>query len=154
MMNIFDAAEAQALIARIEALTPETAPLWGKMSVGQMLAHCSRPFDTIFDPQYTKDHPRPNALVRGLLRLFLKPIVVGPKPFKRNMPTAPEFIVSDARDVAAEQERLVGYVQRVQDMGAEAFEGKESHSFGPLAAPEWSMLFYKHTDHHLKQFGV
>lgn len=27
--------------ARIEALTPDTAPLWGKMSAAQMMAHCA-----------------------------------------------------------------------------------------------------------------
>ena len=34
------------------------------------------------------------------------------------------------------------------------FDGKESHSFGPLNKTEWNNMFYKHADHHLTQFGV
>jgi hypothetical protein len=39
-------------------------------------------------------------------------------------------------------------------MGADAFEGKESNSFGKLTASEWNIMMYKHLDHHLTQFGV
>lgn len=124
------------------------------MTVDQMLAHCNVPFDTVYDPEYTRENPRPNALVRKLLRLVAKPIVVGEKPYKRNMRTAPSFIIEGERDFEAERDRLVAYVKRVQADGEAAFDAKESHSFGPLTAREWSTLFYKHTDHHLQQFGV
>ncbi len=154
MPDLFDSEVAGKLIARIDALTPDSTPLWGKMNVGQMLAHCSVPFQTVYDPEYIKAHPRPNKLVRMLMRLFVKGIVTGPKPYKRNMRTAPEFIISDDRDFAAEQTQLREFVRRAQQEGAAAFEGRESHSFGPLTAGEWSTLFYKHTDHHLTQFGV
>ena len=54
----------------------------------------------------------------------------------------------------AERERLVAYLRRTRELGADHFDGKESHSFGPLTRTEWSNLFYKHLDHHLTQFGV
>ena len=152
--NLFDADVANRMVARIQALTPETRPQWGKMNVGQMLAHCSVPFESIYDPDYAKEHPKPNVLMRTLLRFLVKPLVVGDKPYKRSMRTAPEFVITDARDFAAEQERLIGFIQRAQAEGEAVFEGRESHSFGPLTAREWSTLFHKHTDHHLTQFGV
>ena len=154
MKNIFDQDTAADLSARIQRLSPDSERLWGKMTVGQMLAHCSVPFETVYDPEYTEANPRPNAFVRAILRLVAKPIVVGEKPYKRNMRTAPSFIVEDERDLEAERERLVAFVKRTQADGEAAFEGRESHSFGPLTAREWSTLFYKHTDHHLQQFGV
>lgn len=154
MKSIFDPTGAEELVTRVEQLTPDTEPAWGTMTVDQMLAHCCRPFDTIFDPAYAEKHPKPNPLVRGLLRLFIKPILVGPKPYKHNMRTAPEFIIADRREFASEQSRLIEYVNRVHAAGEDEFEGKVSHSFGPLTAGEWSMLLYKHTDHHLAQFGV
>ena len=154
ILNIFDSEGASALISRIEQLTSESQPLWGKMNVSQMLAHCSRPFDTVFDPGYAQKYPRPNALMRFVIRLMVKPIVVGSKPYKKNIRTAPEFIIDDERDFETEKNRLVAYIQQTQKAGEATFEGKESHSFGSLTAKEWNMLFYKHTDHHLAQFGV
>ena len=154
MEDIFDRAVADDLIARIRRLTPDSQRLWGSMTVDQTLAHCNVPFDTLYDPAYTETTPRPNALVRTVLRLVAKPVVVGPRPYKRNMRTAPSFVIEGPRDFEAERDKLVAYVDRVQREGAAAFDGRESHSFGPLTAPEWSTLFYKHTDHHLQQFGV
>ena len=42
----------------------------------------------------------------------------------------------------------------VADDGEQNFEGRKSHSFGPLTTAEWNVMFYKHLDHHLTQFGV
>ena len=37
--SVFNAADVAELIDRINKLTPQSTPLWGKMNVGQMLAH-------------------------------------------------------------------------------------------------------------------
>ena len=34
------------------------------------------------------------------------------------------------------------------------FEGKVSSSFGSMTSKEWSTQFYKHIDHHFRQFGA
>jgi hypothetical protein len=54
----------------------------------------------------------------------------------------------------AERRRLVAYLRRTRELGGGHFDGKESHSFGPLTRTEWNNLFYTHLDHHLTQFGV
>ncbi len=139
-----------ALTDRIDHLTAETRPQWGAMNATQMLAHCSVTYEMVFE----KKHPRPNALMRLVLKFAVKQTVVGDAPYKRNTRTAPAFIIRDERDFATEKQRLVVYLRRVQLLGATQFEGKESLSFGPLTAREWNVLFYKHLDHHLTQFGV
>jgi hypothetical protein len=154
MQNIFDRAVCDAHIARLNRLTADTAPQWGKMNAAQMLAHCSKPYEMVCDPSYARTHKRPPAVVRFLLRTFLKPIVVGPKPYARNSRTAPEFIVSDARDLTVERTRLIGYITQVQAWGRSHFDGKDNHSFGVMTADEWNSLFAKHLEHHLEQFGV
>jgi hypothetical protein len=45
-------------------------------------------------------------------------------------------------------------MNKTQNLGENHFDGKESHSFGKLLKGEWNNLFYKHLDHHLRQFGV
>ena len=150
MENIFDKKTSDKIIARIEKLRPDTAPVWGKMTVSQMLAHCCITFEFI----YEKNHPKPNKFKALMLNLFVKNIVVGEKPYKTNSRTAPEFIIADSRDFDNEKERLIAYIKKTQELGESYFNNKESHSFGVLTATEWNNMFYKHLDHHLHQFSV
>lgn len=149
--DVFDPAAVETLLRRIAALTPDSAPQWGSMSAAAMLAHVNVAYEMVYEPA---KHPRPNALLRFVIRLVAKQGVVGPKPYPRSSRTAPAFLIKGPRDFGAERARLEGFVQRVRDEGRAAFEGRESPSFGPLTADEWSVLFGKHLDHHLRQFGV
>lgn len=150
MKNVFDRSDAQAYIDRINKLEPTTQPKWGKMNVSQMLAHCSVSYDMALTDQY----PKAKGLKKFMLKLFVKSIVVGDKPYKKNSPTAAEFKVADERDFILEQKKLIDYVGQVQSLGGKHFDGMESTSFGKLTEKEWNNLFAKHLDHHLDQFGV
>jgi hypothetical protein len=85
MKNVFDPAVTAELIHRIEALTPESPSLWGKMSVDQMLAHCCVAYEMAF----TDKHPKANPVLRFLLKNFVKKGVVNDVPYKKNLPTTP-----------------------------------------------------------------
>ncbi len=150
MKNIFDTQVHEELIDRINQLSPESKPNWGKMSVDQMLAHCC----VAYEMAYTDKHPKPNGLVRFLLKTFVKKGVVNEKPYPKNSRTAPQFIISDKKDFDVEKSRLLSYLQKTFEYGPNYFDGKESISFGPMTVQEWNNQFYKHLDHHLTQFGV
>lgn len=150
MKNIFDTRVTAELISRVNQLKPESPALWGKMSVDQMLAHCSVAYEMAF----TNKHPKPNAVLRFLLKAFVKKGVVNEVPYKKNIQTAPVFIIKDRKNFEEEKSRLIRYLEHTLALGADHFEGKESLSFGPMTAKEWNNLFYKHLDHHLTQFGV
>jgi hypothetical protein len=49
---------------------------------------------------------------------------------------------------------LTEYINKTQQLGEGSFDNKVSHSFEALNKIEWNNMFYKHIDHHLKQFGV
>ena len=152
--DIFSRAAVDALKTRIQRLSPDTRPQWGRMNAAQMLAHASKPYDTLFDADYQRRHPPHTGLMRLLLKWLVKPLVVGSRPYKPNTRTAPSYVVADERDLVRERDKLFGYLDRVQAEGRAGFEGRLSYSFGPLTAAEWNVLFYKHLDHHLRQFGV
>ncbi len=152
--DVFTRNEVDMLKNRIQRLTPETRPHWGRMNAAQMLAHASKPYDTLYDAEYQRRYPPHTGLMRLLLKWLVKPLVVGPKPYQPNTRTAPSYVVADERDFMREREKLFGYIDRVASEGRPEFEGRLSHSFGPLKADEWNALFYKHLDHHLRQFGV
>lgn len=149
-MNIYAEDYTNEVIQRINNLTPETKPDWGKMSVDQMLAHLNVAYDMSFTEKYTK----PNAVAKFFLKLMVKKAVVGPKPYPKNGRTAPVFIITDERNFQEEKKKLIDYIEKVRDLGEAHFEGRDSHSFGALTSNEWNVLFGKHIEHHLKQFGV
>lgn len=150
MKNIFSTPVTEELISRVNSLSIDTKPQWGKMSVDQMLAHCNIAYEMTF----TDKHPKPNALIRFMLKTFVKKGVVNEKPYPKNGRTAPAFIIADARNFEDERARLIAFLQKCRDYGPNYFDGKESLSFGEMSTQEWNNLFYKHLDHHLTQFGV
>jgi hypothetical protein len=148
--NIFTKPVSDAIIQRINKLTAQTPQQWGKMSVSQMLAHCAVTYEMVYEDK----HPKPNAFVKFILKMMVKGKVVSETPYEHNGRTAPQFIVTEDKNFDAEKSRLIQFIQKTQQLGENAFDNKESHSFGVLTKTEWNNMFYKHLDHHLSQFGV
>jgi hypothetical protein len=147
--NIFTVQVADDVIERINKLTPQTSAGWGKMNVAQMLAHCCVTYEMVYEDK----HPKPGAFMKLILKMLVKNKVTSETPYKRNNPTAPAFLITGERDFNTEKTRLIAYIRKTQQLGESAFDGRESHSFGPLTLTEWNNMFYKHVDHHLTQFG-
>lgn len=150
LANIFEIEVSKSVIQRINSLTVNSQPKWGKMNVAQMLAHCNVTYELVYEDK----HPKPNFILRFILKTFVKKIVVSETRFKHNEKTAPAFIISNARDFGAEKDRLITHIQKTQQLGESHFDNKLSHSFGVLSTNEWNNMFYKHLNHHLTQFGV
>ena len=151
MEDVFNSKEAQNYIDRINKLSPETNRTWGTMTVDQMLAHCNVTYEMVYEPQ---KHKAPGGIAKFILKNFVKSKVVGEKSYSQNSPTAPQFKINGNQDFELEKKRLIGFIQKTQQLGREAFDGKESFSFGKLKAQEWNNMFAKHLNHHLEQFGV
>ncbi|WP_300670877.1 DUF1569 domain-containing protein [Soonwooa sp.] len=151
MRNIFDASDVDVYIKAINSLTPDTPAKWGKMSVDQMLAHCNVTYELVYEPQ---KHKKPSFLAKWMMKTFVKPKVTNELPYKQNLPTGPMFVIKDRKDFELEKKRLIGFLQKTQQLGAEAFNGKESGGFGILTSKEWNNMMAKHLDHHLAQFGA
>ena len=151
MQNIFDAKDVQQYIDRINSLTPEAQQKWGKMNAEQVLAHLNVAYSMVFEPE---KHKKPSFIAKFLLSNFVKPKLTNELPYKQNLPTSPAFIISDERNFEEEKKKLIGNIQRVQQLGRIAFEGKEHLNFGEINAQGWNNMFAKHLNHHLEQFGV
>ena len=152
MKNIFEKSVTEEIIARIENLTPETRANWGKMNVGQMLAHLSVTYEFVYTNKH--DSTKATGFKKFIMKALVKKMVCGEKPYPKNGRTAPQFLMTDEKVFADEKNRLIEFLNKAQQDGESYFDGKESHSFGNLTKSEWSTMFYKHADHHLGQFGV
>lgn len=149
-MNCFNKESVDQQIERINKLSSDTKAQWGTMDVAKMLAHCNVSYEMVYD----NIHKKPNAFLRTILKLAVKNKVVGDKPYPKNGQTAPQFIIKSDKDFEVEKTRLVNYINKTLSLGEKEFEGKESLSFGKLTSKEWNNLFFKHLDHHLRQFNV
>lgn len=147
--DVFDPAVTEALVARLEKLTPSSTPQWGRMDVAQMLAHCCLPYR-----QLAGEIGGGPWLLRFLAKHVFKQKVVGEVPYGPNIPSPKPFRVTDPRVFEPERDRLVACIRDWHGKGADAYEGRLHASFGVLTAREWSNLLYKHLDHHLRQFGA
>ena len=149
MKSLFQPADRESLLSRIASLQPDIARQWGKMNPAQMLCHCSRALETA-----TGDRPMKQKFIGKILAPFVRPSILGPKPFGKNAPTDPTFVVSDERDFNGERTRLTGLIERFVVRGPEA-AGSATHAFfGKLSGEQWGLLMHKHIDHHLRQFGL
>ena len=145
--NLFDPGVKQEIIVRIQKLTPESKALWGKMNVGQMLAHLQVPIGVADGTQKLK-----RTFFGRIVGPMVKQILYNDKPFKRNLPTDPSFVmVRSDKDFETEKQKLLVIVNNF----SEATIVNETHTFfGKLTREQWSKGTWKHLDHHLQQFGV
>ncbi len=149
MINLFDAATRASLLERLARLTDASSRQWGKMTPGQMCAHCAVALAAAND-----DEPRKQLLMGKLLAWTVRKKYIGDVPFPKSSPTDPTFIVRDACEVTPERARLVAEIDRFVERGPE-LAGRQKHAFfGRLTGPEWGVVMGKHLDHHLRQFGL
>lgn len=149
MKNLFDSSTHHEILDRIGLLRPELKPHWGVMTPAQMLAHCIEAFKVPLSPV---------KLPRMFLGYFLGPLLkhklYNDTPWKKNLPTAPQFKIRDDRHFETEKNALVQWINRFFHAGPEGISKHPHPMFGTFTPAQWGQAMYKHLDHHLTQFGV
>ena len=135
------------LVSRISSLAPDARPIWGKMSAPQMLAHLTGWMEMAKGDLVIK--PR---------RLFLrypviKHLLIYWLPFPKGVPTAPELIGRIPSEWSIESANLCNSIKTFEAMHPDG-AWPPHPAFGVLTPRTWGVLAYRHTDHHLTQFGV
>ena len=147
--SIYDKSDNDAFIARIHSLSKDSQPIWGKMTVEQMLSHCQAPIDVAFGDLQL----RSNFFMRLIGKMF-KNKILNSNEFKKNSPTPPDFIRKDAYDFESTKAELISKFSRFADLGHSSIKSNKHPFFGEMSYEEWDKLHSMHLDHHLKQFGV
>lgn len=147
MKSFFDDGVYEEISFRLNKLSGDSQPNWGKMSCAQMLNHCQKPLNTILEKE---DYGlKPNWLVN----LLFKKSMYSDKLWRKNMPTAPKFIIKENKDFETE---IAQMRQLLKELHSERNrEQWQPHpAFGKLTKDQWGKMQYKHLDHHFRQFGV
>lgn len=151
MESLFNTETHQAILNRINSLNESSQASWGKMNVGQMLKHCQLPLEIA-----TKKRQMTTKVgfLKGLIfKSIVKSHMYNDKPWKQNLQTPKEFIVTDAQVFANEKDNLVNLINEFADKKDSA--NWPTHPiFGDFTTEQRGKMQYKHLDHHLKQFGV
>ena len=150
MKDLFEPAAREEVKARLKGLRPDSERQWGTMSAPQAVEHCARSLEMALG-----ERRPPRVLIGRVLGRAIKPLALGnDAPMRRNSPTVPEIEVKDTRELEVERARLLALIDRFGAAGAAGCTTHPHSFFGRLTPEEWSVLMYKHLDHHLRQFGA
>jgi len=132
---------------RVRALTADTKPQWGKMTVDQMLHHVN----LVLMESLGEHRPKPN--VRGLPEALVRWVIIN-VPWGKGAPTRPDMLIPAGQryDFQQERARCLSMIDRFLALPMDA-SWPRSANFS-MTGPHWSQLQYKHLNHHLTQFGV
>lgn len=120
----------------------------GKMDVSQMMAHTSVAFKVPLSKEKL-----PRMFLGFLLGWMMKSKLYNDSPWKKGLPTAPDFIIKDQRNIE-EEKKLIQLVDAFHQAGSDGITKYPHPFFGKFTPEQWGKSMYKHLDHHLKQFGV
>jgi hypothetical protein len=144
--TLLDDGQRAALLLRLRALRPDSRPLWGRLDAPRMLCHVGDQLRVAVGDLPTR--PTGSLLMRTLVKNLVVNTAI--RPPRAKIETAPEMLSSQPGEWEADLAACEALVERVA-----VGECRAVHpAFGPLSPAEWGRLCWKHTDHHLRQFGV
>lgn len=146
MTTIFDAAARTALAARVPGITAASQRRWGSMNSAQALAHIADALRMALGELEVKGKWTPLRLTP------VKQLIIYLAPFPKGAPTAPELLARVPVDCGEECAAIVAMLERC-GKPSQAFVPTHP-AFGTMSRRDWGVLIYRHTDHHLRQFGA
>ncbi len=149
MKSIFDEKNRMDLINRIKTVNKNGSSQWGKMTVYQMVKHC-----TIWEEWIQGTHkPVYKQELLGYIfgKWALKSMIKDDEPFKKNVPTSAHFKVKELEgDIEPEKKKWISLIEGYENYSNPGF----IHDFfGKMTREQIGILAYKHSDHHLRQFN-
>jgi len=147
MKTVFDKTTRDELTGRINALNENKTAQWGKMNVYQMLKHC-----TLWEEWIQSNKKNKQVFVGKLFgRMVLNSVLKDEKPLRHNTPTLPELIIKEQNgDMEAGKRKWIALIEKYADYSTPVFVHP---FFGKMTREQVGYMAYKHTDHHLRQFG-
>jgi uncharacterized protein DUF1569 len=147
--SILNEADRAAIHQRLGSVTSASVRRWGSMDVTAMLAHLRQSALMALG-----ELPVANKSKRAFQVFPIKHLILHVVPFPRGAPTAPELLlVPYVASVDVMRSEVVSLVERI-GAGPHDGDGPVHPLFGRLSLREWGVATYKHTDHHLRQFGA
>ncbi len=149
MKNLSEAGVSEEIVNRLNSLSQNSAPGWGKMNVSQMLVHCRIPIENALGRQKLS-----RSFIGRLFGGIAKKSILKDEPFKQNLPTDKRFIIANTGGFEEERKNLTSTIQQFVQTFPGGITTDPHPFFGKMTSDEWGILMWKHLDHHLRQFGA
>src|SRR5262249_30641627 len=140
--------DRKKISTRVRSLSVSSTGRWGSMDVVGMLQHLR-----LSACMTLGDLPVRSKSKRVFQVFPLKHLILYVLPCPKGAPTARELKHGIAESCEEECATLLELLERI-GTGPREGAGPAHPLFGPLTWREWGVATYKHTDHHLKQFGA
>ena len=147
MKSMWQEETRREMLERLALLSPNRQAGWGTMTAPLMVAHVTQSFRSAIGELPVKSKKLP------LRYSPLKELIIYWLPFPKNAPTAPELLALEPANWAEDVARLQDLMRRFAAKDPKSVF-PEHAAFGRLSGAQWGILMYRHTDHHLRQFGV
>ncbi len=150
MKTIFDKNIRVKLSERIGQINQNDKAQWGKMNTFQMLKHNTYWNSWILGKD---DHTYKQEFIGKIFgKMALRKMIKNEKPFDKNIPTSAQFKVKESNgDLESEKSKWTSLIKEYENYSNPNFV---HDFFGKMTKEQIGVLVYKHTDHHLRQFGV
>lgn len=148
MRSILNETDRAGIVSRLQTLSVSSTGRWGSMDAAAMLHHLR-----LSARMALGELPVVSVNKRALQVFPLKHLLLYVLPFPKGAPTAPELKTNATFPFEEERTALLELMERI-GTGPREGEGPAHPLFGPMTWREWGVATYKHTDHHLRQFGA
>jgi Protein of unknown function (DUF1569) len=148
MNTIWDQSLRMAFATRVGRLNKDAKPLWGKMNASGMMAHLTDSYRMALGELPVKPKNLP------LRYTPIKQLIIYVVPFPKSSPTAPELLARVDRAVLGDEQRAFGELLVRLGKVMPDTSLADHPAFGALTYTQWGALMAKHTEHHLRQFGI
>jgi hypothetical protein len=149
MPTLLNALDLLDIRERIGTLRFDAPARWGKMNAPRMVCHLIDAFRVPLGELEAKPKGGPLRW-KWVRRIFIYTL---PWP-KGRVPTMPEYLTTQPSSWDSDVASLVGLVDRFARQAPTREDFAPHPAFGELDNVEWAELAYRHTDHHLRQFGA
>ena len=138
------------LVTRLNALRPGTERCWGTMTSAEMLCHLGDCTQSVLTSAGRKPgRPRPRPFIKWFALYSPVPWLRG--RIKTRVEVDPKAGGTKPGDFETDRRRAIDGLRALAS--ATAFP-PAPFMFGVMTAQDWWVWGFKHTDHHLRQFGV
>lgn len=147
--NLLNKEAARQMITRVAALQKDAKPKWGIMNATEMLLHCNLCNNQVLEGKIPYQKSTIKQQLLRIIALYMAP------NFPKNLKTEPDNDTKGkiGSDQFEAQKQL--FIETVQRFAERKEPITLTHpAFGNLNTTQWGIAEWKHTDHHLRQFGV
>ncbi len=142
--------DRKGLVDRLAKLRGDETPMWGRMTISQMMSHLVQAGELPFVGTLPD---RSNLLARRVVKPLVLYVLPMPKEVKTSSAMNQQENGRPPGEFDADRSLVVGLIDKLGNLPLD-HQCVYHPMFGKMSAKEWAVIAHKHIDHHLRQFGV